>query len=123
MSPGKSGSLGMVCKRIARAGLCHFVETGGTARKKPVSVVVARKQAICRNGPLDMFLRIMTKARSSHRLPLCTRRTVLISSQSHHRNLVFNTLAAASLLTSEEKLSEMRTPEQQPLTFALWAVV
>ena len=39
------------------------------------------------------------------------------------RNLVFNTLAAASLLTSEEKLSEMRTPEQQPSKFALWATV
>ena len=60
MSPGKSGSLGMVCEPSARAGLCHVVETSGTARKKPVSVVFARKQAICRSGPLDMFLRIMT---------------------------------------------------------------
>ena len=50
----------MVCERIARVGLCHVVETGGTARKKPVSVVVTRKQAICRSGPLDMILRIMT---------------------------------------------------------------
>ena len=61
MSPGKSDSLVMVCERIARAGLCHVVGTGGTARKKPVSVALARKQAICRSGPLDMFLRIMTQ--------------------------------------------------------------